>query len=43
MARASEPKQLWVVQASDHRFSDNTGELERKILEGLAWMKAQRR
>jgi len=43
MARASEPKQLWMIQASDHRFSDNTGELERKILEGLAWMKAQRR
>jgi alpha-beta hydrolase superfamily lysophospholipase len=41
MEKASAPKQLWFVSASDHRFSDNTAELDRKLLEGIAWIKEQ--
>ena len=37
MERASEPKRLWVVNASDHRFSDNVEEFDRRLLEALEW------
>ncbi len=37
-ARTAEPKRLWVVKASDHRFSDNLPELDRRLLEALAWI-----
>jgi fermentation-respiration switch protein FrsA (DUF1100 family) len=37
MARASEPKRLWMVKASDHRFSDNIQEFDRRLLEALEW------
>jgi fermentation-respiration switch protein FrsA (DUF1100 family) len=37
---AGEPRRLWIVDASDHRFSDNMGELERRLLEAIAWVKA---
>ena len=37
---AGEPRRLWIVDASDHRFSDNIGELERRLLEAIAWVKA---
>jgi type IV secretory pathway VirJ component len=35
---AREPKRLWIVEASDHRFSDNMTELERRLLEAIAWV-----
>jgi fermentation-respiration switch protein FrsA (DUF1100 family) len=35
---ARPPRRLWVVQASDHRFSDNQAELERVLLEAVAWV-----
>jgi len=37
---AHEPKQLWIVNASDHRFSDNLDELNRRLLEAIAWVHA---
>lgn len=40
MARASDPKKLWVIQAADHRFSDNLPELDRKLIEAMAWVKS---
>jgi type IV secretory pathway VirJ component len=40
MARASDPKKLWVIQAADHRFSDNLSELDRKLIEAMAWVKS---
>jgi alpha-beta hydrolase superfamily lysophospholipase len=43
MARAAAPHELWLVEARDHSFSDTTAELDRKVREGLAWMKAQHR
>lgn len=38
--RAREPKRLWIVQGSDHRFSDNLDEFDRRVLEALRWLKA---
>src|SRR6185295_9674131 len=35
---AREPKRLWIVRASDHRFSDNLAEFDRRLLEALAWI-----
>jgi fermentation-respiration switch protein FrsA (DUF1100 family) len=35
---AKEPKKLWIVKASDHRFSDNLPEFDRRLLEAIAWI-----
>ena len=35
---AKEPKRLWIVKASDHRFSDNLAEFDRRLLEAIAWI-----
>lgn len=37
---AREPKKLWVVNASDHRFSDNLTEFDTRLLEAIAWVRA---
>jgi fermentation-respiration switch protein FrsA (DUF1100 family) len=37
---AKEPKRLWMVEASNHRFSDNLDDCDRKLLEAIAWVKA---
>lgn len=42
MARALEPKQLWLLEAQDHRFSGKEQALRQKLLEGVAWVMAQR-
>lgn len=39
-ARAGEPKRMWIVEAANHRFSNNREELDRRILEALQWIKA---
>jgi hypothetical protein len=31
------------VEASNHRFSDNTSELDRKLVEAIDWMKEHSR
>jgi hypothetical protein len=38
LAAAREPKKLWLVNASDHRFSDNLAEFDRRLLEAIAWV-----
>jgi len=38
LGAAGDPKKLWVVPAGDHRFSDNLGELDRRLLDALAWV-----
>jgi fermentation-respiration switch protein FrsA (DUF1100 family) len=35
---ARNPKRLWVVDASDHRFSGNLPEFDRRLLEAIAWV-----
>jgi fermentation-respiration switch protein FrsA (DUF1100 family) len=37
--RAQAPKKLWIVNASDHRFSDNTAEFDRRLVEAIEWVK----
>jgi len=39
MAHAKEPKQLWMIEAADHRFSNNLAEFDRCLLEALAWIR----
>ena len=41
LSAAREPKKLWVVNAADHRFSDNLAEFDRRLLEALAWTTQQ--
>jgi alpha-beta hydrolase superfamily lysophospholipase len=37
-AAAEEPKRLWVVNAVNHRFSNNLAEFDRRLLEALVWI-----
>jgi alpha-beta hydrolase superfamily lysophospholipase len=37
---ANEPKRLWIVNASNHRFSDNLDEFDRQLLDAIAWVNA---
>ena len=39
MARANEPKRLWTVNASDHRFSGSTAEFDRRLMESIEWVR----
>jgi pimeloyl-ACP methyl ester carboxylesterase len=36
--RARDPKRLWIVNASNHRFSDNLEQFDRQLLEAIAWV-----
>lgn len=38
--RAREPKRLWLVEAGDHRFSNNLAEFDRRLLEAIDWIRA---
>jgi alpha-beta hydrolase superfamily lysophospholipase len=42
MARAGEPKRLWTIASSDHRFGDNEGEFQARLLEAVAWVSSQK-
>jgi fermentation-respiration switch protein FrsA (DUF1100 family) len=42
MSRALEPKQLWFIEADNHRFSGKEEVLNQKLLDAIAWIKAQR-
>jgi len=43
MDRAAEPKQLWMIDAADHRFSNNLPELDRRLQEAISWVTARAR
>jgi hypothetical protein len=38
---AKHPKRLWIVNAPNHRFSDNIAGFDRQLLDAIAWVKAQ--
>jgi alpha/beta superfamily hydrolase len=38
LEQAREPKRLWIVNAADHRFSDNLVEFDRVLFEAIGWM-----
>jgi pimeloyl-ACP methyl ester carboxylesterase len=42
LSQAREPSRLWVVEAADHRFSDNRPEFQRRLKEAIAWIESQR-
>jgi fermentation-respiration switch protein FrsA (DUF1100 family) len=39
LARASEPKKLWLINAADHRFSNNQAEFDARLVDALAWVR----
>lgn len=39
LARAGDPKKMWVIEAANHRFSNNRDELDRRVLEALEWIR----
>ena len=39
-SRAGEPKRMWVIEAANHRFSNNRDELDLRMTEALRWIKA---
>jgi pimeloyl-ACP methyl ester carboxylesterase len=41
LTQAREPKRLWVIEAADHRFSDNRPELQRRLKEAIAWIESR--
>jgi len=41
LSHAADPKKLWFVSASDHRFSDNLAEFDARLLEALAWVRGR--
>lgn len=43
MAQARPPSRLWLVEASNHRFSGNEAELWRRLEEAVDWIGAQAR
>jgi fermentation-respiration switch protein FrsA (DUF1100 family) len=40
-SRAAEPKRLWVIEAANHRFSDNLAEFDRRLFDAIDWINAQ--
>lgn len=40
MDHARDPKRLRIVDAADHRFSNNLAALDRELLDAIAWVKA---
>ena len=39
---ATGPARLWSVNASNHRFSGNLAEFDRRLIEALAWVDQHR-
>ena len=39
MDRARDPKRLWIVEASNHRFGGNLDEFDRRLLEAIDWVR----
>jgi alpha-beta hydrolase superfamily lysophospholipase len=38
LERAGQPKRLWIVNAANHRFSDNLAAFDRALLEAITWI-----
>ena len=38
-ARASSPKRLWIVEATNHRFSNNLPEFDARLMEAIDWVR----
>jgi dienelactone hydrolase len=42
MDKAKEPKRLWIIAASNHRFGGNEREFDARLLDAINWVKAQK-
>lgn len=42
MAAAQEPKQLWTINATNHRFSGNIAECDQRLFDAIEWVRAHR-
>jgi alpha-beta hydrolase superfamily lysophospholipase len=42
MAKAKEPKRTWIIEASDHGFSDKQTEFDAVLMEAIGWVRAQK-
>ncbi len=40
LGSAAEPKRLWIIKASNHRFSDNLPEFDARLLDAIGWVRA---
>ena len=38
MSSARDPKKLWIINASNHRFSDNLNEFDARLTEAAQWI-----
>jgi hypothetical protein len=38
-AHASSPKRLWIVEAANHRFSNNLPEFDARLMEAIEWVR----
>jgi len=38
LEHANDPKKLWIIEAADHRFSDNLTEFDQCLLEAITWI-----
>jgi hypothetical protein len=38
-SHARDPRHLWIVTASNHRFSSNLQEFQSRLLEAIAWVR----
>lgn len=43
LSAAHEPKKLWIVNASDHGFSNNLAEFDARLADALAWLQQEAR
>ncbi len=39
MGAAKQPSRLWIVEAADHRFSNNLAEFDARLVEALDWLR----
>ncbi len=39
LAAAKEPKRVWMIEATDHKFSGNVAEFDRRLLEAIDWIR----
>lgn len=39
LQNAREPKRLWIVNATNHRFSSNLAEFDRRLVEAIEWVR----
>ncbi len=42
LEKAREPKQLWMIKATNHRFGGNEKEFDARLVEAMSWVKAQK-